>query len=98
MRENGGFDAYVAASPLTPEIVRYFAQRADVFAYGDEGDIIYLNKSMISVYSHKECKKNIRWKNKAKLRDFYNGEVFETDKNGVKIPFKEKETRIFIVE
>lgn len=98
VRENGGFDAYVAASPLTPGIVRYFAQRADVFAYGDEGDIIYLNKSMISVYSHKECKKNIRWKNKAKLRDFYNGEVFETDKNGVKIPFKEKETRIFIVE
>ncbi|UKI37693.1 MAG: hypothetical protein L6V93_06185 [Clostridiales bacterium] len=41
-QKNGGFDAYVAASPLTPEIVRYFAQRADVFLRTATRAILYI--------------------------------------------------------
>lgn len=95
-RENGGFDAYCAAAPISAELLAKLAERAGVFSYCDVGTTLYANSSLMVVYSYEGGKINLRTKKPSLLREYFTGKEYKTDENGTEVLLKPIETMIFL--
>ncbi len=81
-RADGSFDAYSAISPINGDVLAKIADEAGVFKYVDDGNVIYANGSIITLYSFKKQNMKLSWKNKVKIKEYFTGEEYIIDENG----------------
>lgn len=76
----GGLDAYYSAAPTVPAaILRGMAARAGVHVYNDRNDVLYANKSFLSLYAVNAGVRHIRLPKRTDVYDVYAEKIIAKD-------------------
>jgi hypothetical protein len=95
-RHSNWTSVFSTAPCLPPEILRAILKRTGVHVYSEDGDVVYANKSMVTIVASSNGRKTIKMPSFGKLVDALDGTVFELDaENTATIEMKRQETRIF---
>jgi hypothetical protein len=89
---------WAPAPPLKVEQLRSIAESAGVHFYGQPGDQILANKSMLMVHAASDGEKEIFLPAKYNIADAFSGEVIGNGISSFKAPMKLGETRVWTTE
>lgn len=90
------FCAWSGVGPLPYQVLTYLAKKAGCFIYSENGDPIFINKSLIGIFAHNPGVRVINLPKKAKLHELYTNELYEVDDNKTAaIDFKTDEMKLF---
>jgi len=89
---------WAPAPPLTTEEFLQVAQAAGVHLYGDGGEQVLANQSMVMLHAAKEGKKTIRLPQAMRVTDAFTGEVFTEKGQTFEVTMRVGETRVWKVE
>ena len=96
-KKHQNWNSVFSVMPCLPaEILRAVLKQAGVHLYTENGDVIYTNKSMLTIVASSSGEKVITLQSYVKLVDAQDKTVFEPDdKNRISLNMKRHETRIF---
>jgi len=89
---------WAPAPPLTTEEFRQVAQAAGVHLYGEGGEQVLANKSMLMLHAAKQGEKTIRLPAAARVTDAFTGEVFSENDRVIRVAMRAGETRVWKIE
>jgi len=90
---------FSAAPDLPQDVLRALLKRAGVHLYNEHGDVVYVNRSMLTYCASSSGKKELKLPCSSTLVDALDGTVLQLDdKNSVSLNMKRHETRIFWIK
>lgn len=98
MRENGGFDAWIAQGVVPGFVLRPLARRAGAFIWNEDGLPTFTNSRMLTVYGHESGVYTVRtpWDG-GRLEEMYTGETHEIHAGQpIELSFKKDECKSFL--
>lgn len=98
MRDKG-LDAWFACGTVPAKLLRDIAKRAGVFLYHEDDDPVYVNGGMFGMYSAQGGERTVHFPKDCTLIDLYDNDRQYITKNGtIKIPFSQKECKLFLIK
>jgi hypothetical protein len=97
-RDDGGFDAFSACSPIPAQLLQEFYRYANVFKYTDHTIPVYTSSSFECVYHYEGGRVRLYRPRASFLTDCFTGERHFVDEKGKDLYFEPHETKYFIVE
>lgn len=91
-----GLDAWFGAGPVPAEILRNIAKRAGVFLWHEGDDPVYVNESMLGMFSFAGGERTVHLPCDCKLTSLYDSEEYQSENRQITLNFKPKEFKLFL--
>jgi len=89
---------YSAVGNLSGNVLRNIAEFAGVHIYNYGDDPVYVNNNLIGVYSNTDGEINLRLKTDAEVEELFDGGIYLTENNILKISARKGEAKLFLLK